>query len=69
MDIEQWDAGQLRWEEIGPREEPRENGPYVITDRAAVPGGWLVRVIAYTYDGLPSLGVGITFVPNATVTP
>lgn len=38
-------------------------GPYVITERADVDGGYLVRVIAYTRDHLPTLGVSITFVP------
>lgn len=53
----------MEWVEID-RTETHENGPYVVTERAAVPGGYLVRLIAYTYDGYPSLGVSLTFVPT-----
>jgi len=58
-----WDADNLHWEEID-RVESHRNGPYVVTERTSVPGGYLVRIIGYTLDGLPSLGVGITFVPD-----
>lgn len=53
----------LHWEEID-CVESHDNGPYVVTERTPVPGGYLVRIIGYTWDGLPSLGVGITFVPD-----
>jgi len=58
-----WDADNLHWEEID-RVESHDNGPYVVTERTSVPGGYLVRIIGYTWDGLPSLGVSITFVPD-----
>ena len=58
----------MHWEEID-RIETYDGGPYVITEQASVPGGSLVRIIGYTYDGLPSLGVGITFVPDVVEPP
>lgn len=54
----------LDWFEID-RNQPYENGSYVVTERADCEGGYLIRLIAYTWDGHPSLGVGITFVPAA----
>ena len=53
----------MDWEEID-RVESHDNGPYMVTERTSVPGGYLVRIICYTWDGSPSLGVGITFVPD-----
>jgi len=55
----------LLWEEI----ERTDNGenydrPYVVLERAAVPGGWLVRSMGYTADDQPSNGTSITFVPD-----
>lgn len=60
--MDNWNEN-LHWEEID-RVESHDKGPYVVTERASVPGGWLVRIIGYTWENLPSLGVSITFVPE-----
>lgn len=59
-----WHNSPLCWTEIDRVETGTGPGPYVITERAPVPGGYLVRMIGYTWCGLPSLGVSITFVPD-----
>lgn len=53
----------MYWTEID-RIETHERGPYVVVEEAPTDGGKLVRIVGYTHDGLPSLGVGITFVPD-----
>lgn len=60
-------TGKLEWElihtEYGDAYEAKDRRAYVETTRSPVPGGWLVRVISYTYTGIPD-GSGITFVPD-----
>ena len=53
----------LNWEEID-RDDGGDDQSKLVTERAAVPGGWLVRSYVESYNGRPMPGVGLTFVPD-----
>lgn len=54
----------MYWEVIDPLNQDDDGRPSVVTERAEVPGGWLVRIIHHDWKGDVFQVGGLTFVPD-----
>lgn len=59
---------EIMWESVLPR-KPQHQGPVVqSTDRASIPGGWLVRESTLILNTLPQSGAAALYVPAVAIT-